>query len=274
MGDHHPGGDVNVLALCAGIGGIELGLKLVCPSARTICYVEGEAYAATTLVARAEEGFLDPAPIWSDVRTFDGKPWRGVVDLVTAGFPCQPFSAAGKRLREDDPRHLWPDIFRIIRDVEPSLVFLENVQTRAYLEPLRDLRGMGFEVSDPFACTAAELGAGHFRRRVFVLALNSSRLSRRTRIGKTTPDVEAVVSKPASEQVGTGGLPRSDGQRIEWWGSEPSLERVVHGVPNRVDRDRALGNAVVPAVAAFAFSSLLKEMCDPSRAVQGLPHTS
>lgn len=158
------------LSLCAGVGGIDLGIRLALSNSRVVAYVEGEAYACAVLAARMEEGALDPAPIWTDLRSFDGSPWRGVVDLVTAGFPCQPFSLAGKRQYEADERHLWPDIARIVSECEPALVFLENVAIRAFVEPWRDLRRLGFSLSRPFACTAAELGAGHLRRRVFVLA--------------------------------------------------------------------------------------------------------
>ena len=98
---------MNVLALCAGAGGLELGLKLAEPTATLVCAVEGEAYVASLLVAHMEAGRLDPAPVWSDVRTFDGTSWRGTVDCITAGYPCQPFSIAGKKRAADDPRHLW-----------------------------------------------------------------------------------------------------------------------------------------------------------------------
>ena len=118
---------MNVLGLCAGVGGLELGVKLAVPTARAVCYIERETYNAAVLVARMADGSLDEAPIWGDLATFDGRPWRGVVDCVTAGFPCQPFSGAGKRLGTDDPRWLWPHIERIIRDVGPRRVFLENV---------------------------------------------------------------------------------------------------------------------------------------------------
>ena len=94
------------LSLCAGVGGLDLGLHIVCPGYRTVGYVEREAYAAAALVARMADKALDPAPVWDDLTTFDGRPWRGVVDILTAGYPCQPFSIAGRRLGEADPRHL------------------------------------------------------------------------------------------------------------------------------------------------------------------------
>src|SRR5574341_1378331 len=188
-----PGGHLNGLALCAGIGGLDLGVKLACPGYRPVCYVEGEAYAAAILATRMGEGWLDPAPIWSDLRTFDGTSWRGLVDIVVAGFPCQPFSVAGKRKREDDPRHLWLEIARTIEECNPSLVFLENVAISAFNEPFWQLGAMGFTVSNPFACTAAEMGAGHLRRRVFVLAYREDQMSWGARREQGTSDTDGRV---------------------------------------------------------------------------------
>ncbi|MCK9909496.1 DNA cytosine methyltransferase, partial [Microbacteriaceae bacterium K1510] len=115
------------MALCAGAGGLELGVHIAEPAYRTVGYVEREAYAAVALVARMEDEALDRAPVWDDLKTFRGRDWRGCVDLVTAGYPCQPFSAAGKRLGTADERHLWPDVRRIIVQVRPRFAFLENV---------------------------------------------------------------------------------------------------------------------------------------------------
>ena len=113
---------MNGLALCAGVGGLELGLELALGERyRTVGYVERDAYGAATLVARMEDKALAPAPIWDDLFTFDPRPWRGKVDLVTAGFPCQPFSVAGKQRAEEDERHLFPRIAEIIRDNAPDL---------------------------------------------------------------------------------------------------------------------------------------------------------
>ncbi len=135
---------VNGLALCAGVGGLELGLALANPGYRSVGYVERESYATAILVARMGEQALDPAPVWDDLTTFDGRPWRGKVDLISAGFPCQPFSAAGKQKGTDDERWLWPDIARIIREVQPGYVFLENVPGLSLKLCPRDEERLGF----------------------------------------------------------------------------------------------------------------------------------
>ena len=91
---------MNGLALCAGVGGLERGIESIIPSSRTVCFVEGETYPASVLASKMEAGLLSKAPIWSNVRTFNGKPWRGKVSFVSGGFPCQPYSQAGKQLAD------------------------------------------------------------------------------------------------------------------------------------------------------------------------------
>ncbi|NEX47148.1 DNA cytosine methyltransferase [Pseudotabrizicola algicola] len=161
------------LSLCSGAGGIDLGLTIALPGYRTVGHVERETYAAATLVARMEDAALDHAPVWDDVATFNGRPWRGAVDIVTAGYPCQPFSVAGKRRGTDDPRHLWPHVARIISEVEPPFVFLENVAHHLRLgfpEVASGLVGMGYRLAAGLF-TAAEVGAPHKRERLFILAI-------------------------------------------------------------------------------------------------------
>ena len=161
------------LSLCSGAGGLDLGLAIAIPGYRAVGYVERETYAAATLVARMEDASLDCAPVWDDVATFDGRPWRGAVDIVTAGYPCQPFSVAGKRRGADDPRHLWPHVARIIGEVEPPFVFLENVAHHLRLgfpEVASGLVGMGYKLAAGLF-TAAEVGAPHKRERLFILAI-------------------------------------------------------------------------------------------------------
>ena len=165
---------MNGLALCAGIGGLELGLRIALGDGyRTVCYVEGEAYTAAILRTRMEDEALDDAPIWSNVRTFDGSSWRGSVDIISAGYPCQPFSVAGQQRGTDDPRHLWPHVRRIIAETQPRWVFCENVPGHIRLGfrdvVLPELRDMGYRVQwDTFS--AAEVGATHRRERLFFLA--------------------------------------------------------------------------------------------------------
>jgi DNA (cytosine-5)-methyltransferase 1 len=160
------------LSLCAGAGGLDLGLHIAVDVYRAVGYVEREAYAAAVLVARMEDAALDPAPLWDNVATFDGLPWRGAVDIVLAGYPCQPFSVAGRRRGADDPRHLWPHVARIVGECEPPFVFLENVAHHLRLgfpEVAGDLVGMGYRLAAGLF-TAAEVGAPHRRERLFVLA--------------------------------------------------------------------------------------------------------
>ncbi|HEY2592523.1 MAG TPA: DNA cytosine methyltransferase, partial [Chloroflexota bacterium] len=161
------------MALCAGAGGLELGLRIALgDDYRSVVYVEREAYAAATLVARMADAALDHAPVWDDLTTFDGNGWRGVVDLVSAGFSCQPWSPAGKRLGIADERWLWPDIHRIVCEVGPDWVFLENVPGLVHggLEHvLRDLAASGFDAE--WDClSAAEVGASQLRQRLYILA--------------------------------------------------------------------------------------------------------
>ncbi len=167
---------LSVLSLCAGVGGLDLGIRMVQPNARTVCYVEIEAFACEILATRMEDKTMDEAPIWTDLRTFDGKPWRGLVDCITAGYPCQPFSVAGKQKGKDDPRHLWPDVFRVVQEISPKLCFFENVpgHLRLGFEQVHDdLSSLGYCVKAGLF-SASEVGASHKRERLFILAYRES----------------------------------------------------------------------------------------------------
>lgn len=175
--------DVHIISICSGIGGLDLGVGLAAEClgvrVRVVCYVEIEAYAAALLAKRMEEGHLDPAPIWTDVATFPGVAgqFRGAVDGVIAGYPCQPFSAAGKRGGVSDPRHLFPYIRRVVRTVEPVFCFFENVRGHLSLgfdAVQRCLQRDGYAVECGIF-SAAEVGASHRRERLFVLAHRGSR---------------------------------------------------------------------------------------------------
>lgn len=155
-----------------------MGLGLAEPGFSTSCYVEWEEYPRDSLIAGQRAGYMHPAPIWDNVKTFDGRPWRGVVDTILAGYPCQPFSQAGKRLGADDPRHLWPHVARVIRELGDGLrwVFLENVAGHITLGAetvLRELWDMGWTPAAG-AFSAAETGAPHERLRWFCVAHRNS----------------------------------------------------------------------------------------------------
>ena len=160
------------VSLCAGYAGIDLGLKRAIPSLRTIAFSEIEAFACANLVSKMEAGLLDPAPIWTDLKTFPWAEFHGCVDILSGGYPCQPFSAAGKRLGAEDPRHLWPFIAAGIALMRPGVCFFENVEGHISLglpDVLQDLAGMGYRTTWCVA-SASECGAPHQRKRIFILA--------------------------------------------------------------------------------------------------------
>lgn len=161
-----------ILSLCAGVGGLDLGLALAVPSARTVCYVEREGACVETLASRMEDGTLDAAPMWADLTDFDGTAWRGVVDCIVGGYPCQPFSVAGRRRGARDDRHLWPHVKRIVGEVEPAWCFFENVGHHLRLggrAVVTDLLALGYTVAVGLF-TAEEVGAPHKRERLFIVA--------------------------------------------------------------------------------------------------------
>jgi DNA (cytosine-5)-methyltransferase 1 len=160
------------ISLCAGYGGIDIGLGRAIPSLRTIAFSEIEAFACANLVSKMEAGLLDAAPIWTNLKTFPWDEFRGKVDILSGGYPCQPFSAAGKRLGEEDPRHLWPFIADGIVRMRPRICFFENVEGHISLglsNVIEDLAGMGYR-STWGVFSASEVGAPHQRKRVFILA--------------------------------------------------------------------------------------------------------
>jgi len=230
------------LSLCSGAGGLDLGLTIAIPGYRTVGHVERETFAAATLVARMEDATLDYAPVWDDVASFDGRPWRGAVDIVSAGYPCQPFSVAGKRLGTEDPRHLWPHVARIIGEVEPPFVFLENVAHHLRLgfpEVASGLVGMGYKLAAGLF-TAAEVGAPHKRERLFILAIRQGdELADPARllwnpVERREPDrdVAALADAPCQRQREPADETNAvSGSRQAW--DEPSNER--RAVANAAD---------------------------------------
>ena len=162
---------MNELALFAGAGGGILGGHLL--GWRCVCAVERDAYARSVLMARQNDGCLDPFPIWDDVRTFDGRPWRGCVDVVSGGFPCQDISCAGKRAGIGGERSgLWREMARIIGEIRPRFAFVENspmLVGRGLAVALSDLAEMGFDARWG-VLGAIDAGAPHIRERIWVRA--------------------------------------------------------------------------------------------------------
>jgi len=165
------GNGLNELALFAGAGGGILGGHLL--GWRTVCAVEWEAYPASVLLARQNDGLLSPFPIWDDVQTFDGKPWQGIVDVVSGGFPCQDISAAGKGAGIDGERSgMWKEMARVICEVRPKYVFVENspmLVHRGIDQVLADLANMGFD-AEWGVLGASDIGAKHHRKRIWIVA--------------------------------------------------------------------------------------------------------
>jgi DNA (cytosine-5)-methyltransferase 1 len=290
----HPGA-LHELALFAGAGGGILGGHLL--GWRTVCAVERDPYAAAVLAQRQNDGALHPFPIWDDVCTFDGRPWRGRVDVVSGGFPCQDISGAGGGAGLSGERSgLWREFARIIREVGPTFVFVENSPALAFRGldvVLGDLAAMGYD-AEWGVLGADDVGAPHKRERMWILAHAQSyrygegRKSRDIpktnggQIGQVRPISRCASSRSEDmadadrlrQQQPQGSEPDErgrvgDGGGDPWRagdpgsvnrGTQPLMGRMAHGVAHRVDRLRALGNGQVPLVAAVAWEELWRRL--------------
>jgi len=237
---------VNELALFAGAGGGILGGHLL--GWRTVCAVEFAEYPRKVLLARQRDGLLPVFPIWDDVRTFDGKPWRGRVDIVSGGFPCQDISAAGGGAGLDGERSgLWAEMARIICEVRPGFVFVENspmLTIRGLGTVLGDLAKMGFDAKWG-VLGASDAGLPHKRERFWMVAYAAKG-------GLVSSNVPAQEFRPGSFDSISARV-RESLIRDE---DLPSNARDSYGVAGWVDRLAATGNGQVPAVAAMAWRLL------------------
>jgi DNA (cytosine-5)-methyltransferase 1 len=253
---------VNELALFAGAGGGILGGHLL--GWRTVCAVEFDPYARDVLVARQNDGCLPPFPIWDDVRTFDGRPWRGVVDVVSGGFPCQDISQAGTtnglKGLDGERSGLWSEMRRIIHEVRPRFVLVEN-------SPMLTIRGLGVILGELAALgfdaawgvfSAADVGARHERERMWIVAESNQ-------VGPL-PDMQ-------EDNAMEGGRKIAPFRREDWiqpemvsamcgtldaeWKDFPDAARDADAVADWVDRLKATGNGQVPAVVRLAWETLM-----------------
>ncbi len=316
-----------ILSLCTGIGGLDLGLhaglRLVGRVPRAVGYVEREAFAVACLGKAIEEGRLDNAPVWCgdlQVMPVDLLPR---VDWICGGYPCQPFSPAGKRQGENDPRHLWPGIRDLVRGLRPAGVLFENVSghvSMGLFDVLSDLEKIGYRTAWGLY-RAEQVGAPHRRERVFILGLADGDSGGLEKLGERDSQPKAwseVQQRKDAHGCDQGWCDRSECciegcdcdmadsscPRFAYWISEagrtqgneepeepphhrrrllldfpgfPSppggqyldepprtvksrLGRNADGLPCRVDRLRALGNAVVPQQAELAFLDLWEQL--------------
>lgn len=249
---------MNELALFAGAGGGILGGRLL--GWRTVCAVEIDPYARRVLLARQADGCLGRFPIWDDVRTFDGKRWRGNVDVISGGFPCQDISAAGKGAGITGTKSgLWSHMARIIGEVRPRFALVENsplLVSRGLAVVLGDLADLGYDAR--WGVLGAEHArAPHKRHRLWIVANADSdrKLQPKRRIEKQRGRLGYCGQKSANAY-----LSRPQGQDGGWWDIEPAVGRVANGVARGVDRLRCLGNGQVPAVVRLAWETLTSEM--------------
>ena len=264
---------MKVLDLFSGIGGFSLGLEAC--GMTTTAFCERDPYCQSIL-----KKHWPKTPVHTDVRKLDGKQYQNSIDVVAGGFPCQPFSVAGKRLGSEDDRHLWPEMLRIIRECRPRWVIGENVSgfvKMALDDVSSDLEGEGYAVR-AFVLPAVAVEARHRRDRCFIIAhredvanphgerqLQQSGSEREIGrwsgdSGEEERDVAHTIGSRgetwlSGQEQGQEGHSREfnhEGYQRSWWETggewpaEPSVGRVADGVPNRVDRIKSLGNAVVP----------------------------
>ena len=223
---------MRVLSLFSGIGGLDLAAEWA--GMTTVAFCERDKYCQKVL-AKHWPG----VPIFDDVTTLRGDQ-VGTVDLITGGYPCQPFSVAGKRRGKEDERYLWPEFMRLVRELEPAWVVGENVGghvTNGLDDVCNGLEAEGYAVQ-PFVFPASAVGANHERERCFVLAHSDRALGKRNQCAKRT-------NQERTEHFFDGGRP-----------CPSRINRVANGVPNRVDRLKALGNAVVPQQAFPIFKAI------------------
>ena len=253
---------MNELHLFAGAGGGIIAGELVGNTA--VCAVESNKYCQGVLLQRQRDGILPKFPIWDDIRTFDGKPWRDKVDAICGGFPCQDISVSGKGEGLAGERSgLWSEFDRVVREVEPRYVFVENspmLTSRGLGRVLGDLAIAGYDAKWVVLGTD-DVGGIQTRKRIWILATkrdaidqndtDSLCIRRDSRAGKSIQSI-----KQTSVGSGFNNLLHPNKPAFEGWKAEPAVGRVAHGVANGVDRLRAIGNGQVPAVAAYAWRYL------------------
>ncbi len=253
------------LALFAGAGGGLLGSALL--GWRTVCAVEINAYCRSLLLARQRDRLIPRFPIWDDVRSFDGRPWRDAVDVISGGFPCQDISSAGRRAGIEGGRsRLWSEFARIIGEVRPRFALVENspdLTSRGLGVVLGDLASLGYDARWD-VLGARHVGAPHKRDRIWILAAHSdgswqrglaehAEVARAPAPGSNARDTDGKRQRCAEYEQAE--LSRDAGT-CTWW-HQLRFEGVANGVAAGVERTRATGNGQVPRVVELAWKTLL-----------------
>lgn len=264
---------LNALDLFSGIAGNSIALKKYI---KTVAYCEADRHAQSVLLSRMGDGSLEVAPIWDDIKTLKGAHINVPIDIIVAGFPCQDISCAGNGEGLEGKRSgLFFEVVRLIEEIKPPFVFLENVpaiRTRGLSRVCWELASLGYDLRWTNV-SAAELGAPHLRNRWFLLAyadglglrdrgkwIKKGKAKTNFKLGNngTKKPLADSNSKMRAEYGAIGRKQENSSIKYtSWWKIEPDVDRVVNELPYRVDRIKRLGNAVVPACAKEAFERLL-----------------
>jgi DNA (cytosine-5)-methyltransferase 1 len=272
------------LDLFSGIGGFALAAQWA--GINTVAFCEIEPYAQKIL----KKNFPD-VPIYSNIYELKRRDIDGTIDIITGGFPCQPFSVAGRKKGTKDNRDLWPQMFRVIQEFKPTWVIGENVANfvnMAFQRTKTNLESEGYEVQ-PFIIPACAVNAPHRRDRVWIVGYakhNGSFTTEKQRGIDKTSNNDTERKKEAFQLKGTGRRGNYEvmantrchakgctqepkrtsvhSSRFDWWSAEPNVGRVANGVSNRVDRLKGLGNAIVPQVAYEILKGIIKMHRYPS----------
>lgn len=251
--------DVRELSLFTGAGGGLQGSLLL--GWQPVGYVEYNDYCQRVIRARIDDGTLPNAPIFGNIKSFlsDGyaESYTGLVDIVSGGFPCQPFSTAGEMLGEHDPRNLWPETIATIRITRPRYAFLENVPgllANGYFGTiLRELSESGYDARWG-VFSACAFGAPHTRERLFILAYS---VGARMEIGWECKNGTAgIKQRDSQERCHYTTSSKRFPQIAAWSDKETDILRVADGVGTKLERIRAIGNGQVPVVVKTAWELL------------------
>lgn len=261
---------LNLISICTGGGGLDLGVELAIPCARSVCLVEREAFGVTQLVSAMQQGLMAQAPVWSDARTFNGRAWRGAVDGLIGGIPCQPHSLAGRKQGSLDERDLWSPARRIIVQSGAWFVLIENVggmlsagsdEIAGAQRVFGDLSKLGFEVEGGLF-TASEVGASHQRERIFILAVadrdgehgDRARVERAGRRGQSANGRGELADPDRARPQGRGtAMVRADGKirndMLDWVAESWSTPRASDGEKGSPNQAFGAGGIPLPAQA-------------------------